>query len=366
MSAIANTIAPYITRVLRGEKIPELSFVDHPPFEWSWNIAMALTIAILEPQTKKHWSTNPEMGLQEMAAHLGETWVNRSTVNFKKHPEIFAHATALMETLLMRSKGALERLYGPDGVKVAHFTAQGMHRQGMHLSNKWMTHYYDMRQSIETDDALQSHINEHVQTYPSSWSNDKERHYRMNDYSGHWPILPHHQPCDTSVDWFNPQTYSVETMGLSIHTDRVDAEPVTEINGRPAEGLSLDMDGHVVLENLIGQHYNVAYELAMAFSIQPIAGVRPLHLSLQVNASHAIPDDTSLQQTHAWAVVRHLKESLGFWLNTPLVRNKIREAPFQPSLSLRCNLRDPSANTIWFDTLNEQLQEFLAEKMGGQ
>lgn len=360
-----NTIAPHLTRVLRGEKIPDLSFVEHPPSEWSWNLAMALTVAILDPQTKKHWSSNAEMGLHEMAAHLGGTWVQRSLANFKEHPEIFAHTTALMETLLMRSKGAMERLYGADGVKIGHFVAQGMHGNGIHTSPKWMSHYYDMRQSIETDEALQSHINEHIRTYPANWSPDKERHYRMNDYSGHWPVLPGHEQCKTSVEWFNPLTYAVEDLTVEIHTDRIDAEPVTEINGRPYEGLAMYMDGHVVLENLIGQHYNVAYDLTMAFSVNPVAGVRPLHMTLQVNASQNIPDEPALQQTHAWVVARHIKDALGFWLASPLVRNKLRDAPFQPSLGLRCELRDPSANTIWFDTLQAEIQEFLAEKMSG-
>lgn len=352
------SIGPYITSALRGTKIKDISFIDHPPSKWSWHIALALKSALLDPKTKRYWSSHPEMTLQEMGIFLGQTWVRRSKLNFGDYPEIYPHATALLETLLLRSEPALLRLYQKNGSNIGHCVAQGMQREGIEQYSQWLSHYYDMRQSIETDEVLQMQLSEHISLYPTGWTDDKETQFKMSELTS-WPLFPYYPPMESTMTWFNPRTMASQPVRAINYTSEPDATAVDEIDGRPYEAIEQTQNGHSELIGPLGQLHNVGYQLKITYSHLPIARARPLHVEIIIKPSLSVSEDLSLQQLHAMFMVQSITENLQNWLNAPLVKEQLKGSRFEPSFSIDCQIRDPIANSNWQDTTQEEMQQFM-------
>lgn len=354
------SIAPHIASLLRGTKLQDISFIDHPPAKWSWHLALAMASAIMDPGTKQYWTAHREKGLAELSTWLGQTWVKRSKVNLADFPEIFPHATALFETLLLRSQSALIRLYGEEGAKVGHYIAQGMMAEGIEQYPKWMQSYYEMRQSIETDDTLQNHLNSYVAYYPMGWTQDKEMRYQHAAETS-WPLLSVHPPMESSMEWFNPTAMAVIPIRTIVSGHSANVESADEIAGVPYEALTLSKRGAVRITGLLGQNHEVKYQFNLSFSPVPVAGSRPLHAEVIIEQSTELTDEPSLQQMHAMVLSHAVTKSLGIWLNSPSIKLQTKCIKFEPSVSVECELRDPKANLVWLDTVQDHLQQFMQE-----
>lgn len=316
--------------------------------------------AIMDPGTKMYWASHEGKSLQEMGTWLGQTWSRRSKNNLAPYPDIFPHAVALFETLLLRSQPALVRLYGKEGAKVAHYVAHGMMREGMELYPQWMQSYYDMRQSIETDESLKTHIEQYVAEYPQGWTRDKEMRYQHQAESS-WPHLPVHAPMETTLEWFNPATMRLTPVDAVISSDSSAIEAADNIDGIPYEALKFSKKGSVQIAGLLGQLHNVDYQFDVLTNLIPLAGSRTLHAHVLIENSVQVTDNASLQEMHALTTAHAITQSLDIWINSNLIQDHIKSVKFEPSLSIECELRDPEANIVWLDTVREHVQEFLQE-----
>ena len=354
------SIAPHITTLLRGKKLQDISFVEHPPAKWSWHLALAMAKAIMDPATKQYWDSHKDKGLQELCTYLGQTWSRHSKTNLKDFPDIFPHAAALFETLMLRSQPALIRLYGPDGDKVTSYVSQGLMTEGIEQYPHWLQSYYGMRQSIETDDTLQNHLNTYVARYPSGWTHAKEARYQHAAETS-WYLLPVHPPMESIMDWFHPATMAVVPIRtvVSSHTSSVDS--ADDIAGVPYEALTLSKQGAIQITGLLGQSHEVSYIFNLSFSPAPIAGSRPLHAQVIIERSTELTDEPSLQQMHAMTLAHAVTKSLGLWLNHPSIKEQTKRIKFEPSVSVECELRDPEANLVWLDTVQDHLLQFMQE-----
>lgn len=354
------SIAPHITSLLRGTKLQDISFVEHPPAKWSWHLAMAMATAIMDPGTKQYWASHRHKGLEELSTWLGQTWVRRSKTNLEDFPDIFPHAVALFETLLLRSQPALIRLYGVEGSKVAHYVSQGLMIEGIDQYPRWMQSYYEMRQSIETDDTLQNHLNQYVERYPAGWTKEKEVHYQRAAET-QWPLLPVHAPMESTMEWFNPTSMAIIPIRTIVSSHSSEVDGADDIDGVPYEALRLSKKGAIQITGLLGQKHEVGYILNLSFSPMPVAGVRPLHANVIIENSTELTDEASLQQMHSMALAHAVTKSLGSWLNSALVKEQTKIIKFEPSMSVECELRDPEANLVWLDTVQDHMQQFMQE-----
>ena len=354
------SIAPHITSLLRGTKLHDISFVEHPPSKWSWHLALAMASAIMDPGTKRYWATHEGKNLQEMGTWLGQTWSRRSKNNLTAYPDIFPHAVALFETLLLRSQQALVRLYGKEGAKVAHYVAHGLMLEGMELYPQWMQSYYDMRQSIETDESLKTHIEQYVAEYPQGWTRDKEMRYQ-HDTESSLPHLPVHAPMETILEWFNPATMQLTPIPAVISSDSAFIEVSDNIDGVPYEALKFSKKGAVQITGLLGQLHEVSYQFDVLANPIPLAGSRTLHAHVLIENSVQLTDNTSLQEMHALTLAHAVTQSLDVWINSNLIQEHVKSVKFEPSVSVDCELRDPEANIVWLDTVQDHLQQFMQE-----
>lgn len=354
------SIAPHITSLLRGQKLQDISFVEHPPAKWSWHLALAMARAIMDPGTKQYWDLHRDKGIQELCTYLGQTWSRRSKANLADFPDIFPHAVALFETLMMRSQQALIRLYGPEGDKVANYVSQGLMTEGIEQYPKWLQSYYDMRQSIETDDTLQNHLNTYVARYPTGWTQDNEMRYQHAAETS-WHLLSVHPPMESTMEWFNPESMAVIPIRTVVSSHTSTVESADDIAGVPYEALTLSKQGAVQITGLLGQNHEVSYIFNLSFSPAPVAGSRPLHAQVIIKRSTELTDNASLQQMHAMTLAHAVTKSLGIWLNHDDIKAQTKRIKFEPSVSVECELRDPEANLVWLDTVQDHLQQFMQE-----
>lgn len=354
------SIAPHIKSLLRGIKLQDISFVEYPPAKWSWHIAMAMASAILSPATKQYWDNHAHKTKADLEMWLGQTWVRRSKLNLSEFPEIFPHAAALFEILMLRSQPALVRLYGDDGAKVSHYVLQGMMTEGNLQYPGWLQSYYDMRQSIEVDETLQNHLNQYVSQYPEGWTKEEEVRYQHQNETA-WPLLPVHAPMESTMEWFNPQNMLVTPVRTVVSSHSQEVEGIDEIDGVPYEGLRLGKKGAIQITGPLGQRHEVSYVFNLMFSPVPVAGTRPLHAHVLIERSTELTDEASLQQMHAMTLAHAVTKSLGAWLNAPLVRIQTKNIKFEPSVSVDCELRDPEANLVWLDIVQDHLKQFMQE-----
>jgi len=356
------TIAPYICKILHGEKVDELSFIQHPPAQWSWNLARAMSYVLLDDSLKQYTQNQRGLTQKEVLAHLGETWIKKSKVNFRNHPYIMAHTTALLEYLVMRSNDALRRIYGEHGAELTHIVLIAMHTQGRKNYTKWHEEYYNMRQSIETNNTIQSYLTDHVRHYPYGWDETKERNYiRDSETHKRWPLFENHDTWLRDTLWFDPTSMATHSAKLCFKSHAVDAYRIDKIKEQPHEAVCLSKEVSV---DLILPH-NVTNSIFITelieFGFTPIAGVRPMHISIKLAHTNNLNENLALQQTHAIACSNYISETLEEWLKYPLVREKTQNIPFQPSLTIKCEIKNPTSNALWSDVLNEQLTQSISD-----
>lgn len=321
---------------------------------------MAMTGALLSPATRDYWDSHIHRERADLESWLGQTWVRRTKINLAEFPEIVPHAVALFETLMLRSQPALIRLYGENGVKAAHYVLQGMMTEGPLQYPNWMQHYYDMRQSIEVDDVLQNHLNQYVSQYPEGWTKEEETVYQDKNETA-WPLLPIHAPMESVMEWFNPANMTVTPIRAIVSSHSQEVEGVDDIDGVPYEGLRLGKKGAIQITGVLGQRHEVSYVFNLMFSPVPVAGTRPLHAHVLIERSTELTDEVSLQQMHAMTLAHAVTKSLGTWLNAPLVKQQTKHIKFEPSVSVDCELRDPEANLVWLDIVQDHLKQFMQE-----
>ncbi len=387
-----------ILKALRGEELQDFSYLDYPPSEWSLAIAKALMMVILSPQTKTQIE-GPRAYLKSI--HVGSQLFQKWLPYTKEYPHILPHAAAMAESVILGSKNALERMYGSQGVKVGHGLLSGFEYEGQRHLQTWHQDYFDMRQTLESDEATAAQVMSLRLQHPSDWTENKEAYYLITQAAAHmWATLPvlHPEGESSTLEWFDPSTLSVQAVPMYFDTEQGNAYQVERAGNDETSGLLLNVTGSILSnahEALDLPEQKSTYRLSVSFSLGNLYVQRPIHVHLHVQdepypelAFDALKPDVlpdmdfapikdapprkttevpatskqlAIEQSLALELARRVGDTLNEWLCSEGMKHQMQRGRggFEPSLTVQVHKSDPARNTVWQDTLAPAMQSLL-------
>lgn len=359
MSTVPIPFPPaYVTAAMRGTSIGNIPFTEYTPAQWSWHLAANFLSAVLQPSVLKYGHNH----LYERMEHTGKLWIQHSQKNFSAHPEIYAHAAALLESMLMRSEPALQRLYKKDVFKISRAVAKGIQAEGNKTSSTWMDDYYEMRHHIENDHATQEKLAHYAQQYPHGWNDRKEHDFQIRNLPW-WPLLPQTPVVEKTLNWFDSHQLQSTTVLARSSVGTPGVDHCNEIHGIECAAIEMFQPGSTSIVSPLGTTHEVQYMLNMHYSFETLAGSRLFHLDVTIEPSVSISDDPSLQQLHAMYTVQTIAENVKQWIELPIVQMHFQKSRIEPSFSMNCLLQDPNANACWMDTFQESMTAFMMDEL---
>ena len=362
---MTNFSYPFITEAIRGEAVSEFSFLDRPPREWTLALAQLLMHSVLDPATRKSWgkyAAQNQNSVVEISKLHAQAWVRRSQELCKEYPHIMAHATAIFEKMSLASEEAFVRLFGASGTKIAHTLAKGLHEAGRSLYPSWDDDYYQMRQTLETNIEYQQQVEQHIKKYPRFWNAQAEQNFQMKQAeSSAWPLPLMTSLMYDTINWFNAADLSQQQLKMKTQVVDTYAAPIDSVKEVEVSSVSMLWNGFVQVEGPLSNH-DVSYEMSATFSLDPVAGRRPLHIHIVIPNSLTLSDNASLNTTHSLATGEHLMKQLNAWLDQPIVKKNHKDFPFEASFEVSCDIKSPEQNVAWVDSISQTFQQALSAR----